>query len=76
MKSPISFSTRNPFEPLALRAAPRFFQDIPRPWGAAMSFPPDVTLEVPSNLRLFHFATPQKSPSRREIPRRIGEPTP
>ena len=76
MKSPISFSTRNPFEPLALRAVPRFFQDIQRPWRAAMPFPLDVTSEVPSHLRFFRIAPPQNSPSRREIPRRIGEPTP
>ena len=69
-------SLRDPLAPLALRAAPRFFQSIERPWGEARGFLLDVTWKVPSNLRFFRIAPPKKSPARRELPSRIGEPTP
>ena len=76
MKSITVRSLRDPLAPLALRAVPRFFQAIQRPWGAAMSFSLDVNSEVLSNLRLFRIAPAQKPPSRRELQSRIGEPTP
>jgi hypothetical protein len=76
MKSNTIFSPRNPSEPLALRAVPSFFPYIQRQKGTAMPFALDVTSEVPPHLTLFRVPPPQKSPSRREIQSRLGEPTP